>query len=258
MKRLKGGEFLIDLTPIAFEESVDAETYTNITNESVLKQLTLLKNFINSNGLKPAWIKLKNDETDDIVVVNGEISKVDGSPEFDIHVKIRGYNLTIHVEFTQMVNEDSELIDDWYIDTNDAKYLFTSDAQFVGNAISGGNVDNAKPIYCHPIQLQYNVTEQNGYITCLIFNNDSTPFTFTSWYDYVNNLITNYGAVIMCSGALGFLIEGFDVIATCIKLSVTNTLAIHGIRTDNHNFSYYTIYRETVPLLFTDGVNKIN
>lgn len=133
MEKLNGGEFLLDLTPIAIEESTDSETYTNITNAKVLEQLTNLKRYIpNEKAIKPVWVKFVNDETDEIVVVKGELAKTSGDEEFEIHVKTKGYELTIHIEFTQAVNDNSDPIDDWYIDTNDAKYLFLSNAQTIG------------------------------------------------------------------------------------------------------------------------------
>lgn len=129
MKKLVGGEYLLDLTPITIAESVDGETYTNITNADVIEQLTNLKEFIrNPKAIKPVWVKFVNDEDDAVIVTRGSLSIVDDG-EFDIDVSIKGYTLKIHVEFTQATLSDSTPIDDWYIDTNDAKYLFTSDAQ---------------------------------------------------------------------------------------------------------------------------------
>lgn len=141
MAKLNGGEFLLDLTPMEVEESVDTETYTSITNADVLKQLTNLKRYIpNPSAIKPVWVKFVNSETDEIVVVKGELSKVIDSDEFDIHVKTKGYDLTIHVEFTQALNEDEDPIDDWYIDTNDAKYLFTSNIVSSGTKLYKHNI----------------------------------------------------------------------------------------------------------------------
>lgn len=132
MGKLVGGEYLLDLTPITIAESVDGETYTNITNQNVIKQLTNLKEYIrNPKAIKPVWVKFVNDEDDAVIVTRGSLSIVDDG-EFDIDVSINGYKLKIHVEFTQVLNDDNVPIDDWYIDTNDAKYLFTSDAQSIG------------------------------------------------------------------------------------------------------------------------------
>ena len=141
MERLNGGEFLLDLTPITIEESTDSETYTNITNAKVLEQLTNLKRYIpNEKAIKPVWVKFVNDETDEIVVVKGELAKIIGDEEFEIHIKTKGYELTIHIEFTQAVNDNSDPIDDWYIDTNDAKYLFLSNAQNIVETLENEDV----------------------------------------------------------------------------------------------------------------------
>ena len=143
MERLNGGEFLLDLTPITIEESIDSETYTNITNAKVLEQLTNLKRYIpNEKAIKPVWVKFVNDETDEIVVVKGELAKTIGDEEFEIHIKTKRYELTIHIEFTQAVNDNSDPIDDWYIDTNDAKYLFLSDLQSTKGIIESDDIGN--------------------------------------------------------------------------------------------------------------------
>lgn len=128
-KRLVGGVFLLCLTALTLTLSEDSETLTNITQPEILEQLTNLKKYIsNPSMIKPVWVQLKNG--DEIVVVQGELKVVD-TGEFEISVAINGYKLLIHIKFTQMLNEDDEPLDDWYIDTNDAKYLFTSDAQDV-------------------------------------------------------------------------------------------------------------------------------
>ena len=130
-KRLVGGVFLLCLTAMTLTLSEDGETYTNITQPEILEQLTNLKTFIsNPKMIKPVWVQLKNG--DEIVVVQGELKVVD-TGEFEICVKLNGYKLIISIEFTQATLSDDTPIDDWYIDTNDAKYLFTSDAQNIAN-----------------------------------------------------------------------------------------------------------------------------
>lgn len=130
-KRLVGGVILLCLTALTLNVSESEPTYENITEPEILEQLTNLKKYIpNPHMIKPVWVQLKNDDTDEIVVVQGELKVVD-TGEFEICVQLNGYKLIISIEFTQALNEDDEPIDDWYIDTNDAKYLFTSDAQNV-------------------------------------------------------------------------------------------------------------------------------
>ena len=133
MKRLVGGDFLLDMSPIELELSVDGTTKTNITDNEVLGQLTDLKRFIGSPSMvKPIWCKLTNGETDELIVARGTLAVVDVG-EFEICIPLDGYKLSISVEFTQMETEDHEPLDDWYIDANDAKYILISDAQAIAN-----------------------------------------------------------------------------------------------------------------------------
>ena len=149
-RKLVGGEFLLDLTPITIAESEDGETYTNITNASVIEQLTNLKTFIsNPNAIKPIWVKFVNDEDNAVIVTRGSLSIVD-TGEFDIDVAIKGYTLKIHIEFTQAELEDHTPIDDWYIDTNDAKYLFTSEAQNISPIVEDVAEEVAKDVIESP------------------------------------------------------------------------------------------------------------
>ena len=133
MKRLVGGDFLLDMSPIELEVSVDGVTKTAITDNEVLGQLTNLKSYIGKPSMiKPIWCKLTNGETDELIVAKGTLAVVDES-EFEINIPLKGFLLTIAVAFTQMLNEDEEPIDDWYIDEDDAEYILVSDAQAIGS-----------------------------------------------------------------------------------------------------------------------------
>ena len=191
MKRLVGGDYQLDLSPIEIEESVDGETYTSITDKSVLDQLTGLKSFIGKSGMiKPIWIKLLNGETDEIVVTRGSLSTSDGVT-FLIRILLVGFILTLSVEFTQMLNENDEPLDDWYIDTNDAKYILISDTQslageladFEGDVsitgdlsvtgkINGVSNPSVKPIYWHGLDMYKSSVNS---LQAHILKNDNTP-----------------------------------------------------------------------------------
>lgn len=122
--------------------------------------------------------------------------------------------------------------------------------------INGEENPSVKPVYCHPINFQYSTSGGRVYfISCLIFNNDSTPFTSDSWFDYVMGLITDYGAIIMASGAVWSGTKA--LVATNISDNGSGGMAIRGLLDGTTDF-----YSITKPDLrdgtFTDGVNKIN
>ena len=121
---LNGGEFLLDLTALSLVASASSVT---ISNENVLSQLTDLKSYIkNQKAIKPVWIKFFDDDSDEIVVARGEIRKLLDDLEFDIFISSKGKTLTIHIEFTQKLDDNSNPIDDYYIDSGDASYVYTS------------------------------------------------------------------------------------------------------------------------------------
>ena len=123
--RLNGGEFLLDLTALSLTDSASSVT---ISNTDVLSQLTDLKTYIrNQKAIKPVWIKFFDDDSDEIVVARGEIRKLLDDLEFDLFISSKGRTLSIHVEFTQMVDANSNPLDDYYIASGDASYVFTSE-----------------------------------------------------------------------------------------------------------------------------------
>ena len=266
MIRLVGGDYQLDLSPIEIEESVDGETYTSITDKSVLDQLTVLKAFIGKSGMiKPVWVKLLNGETDEIIVTRGSLSTSDGTT-FLIKVLLAGFILTLSVEFTQMTDADSNPLDDWYIDTNDAKYILISDKQEITAIIGEGDIPNAKPIYCHPIHIENNAAGQNNYhLTFLIFNDDATPFTLTSLDNWLRataqSLPEGINEVqIMISGGVKSA-DATPVIIIASYLWYGSSVGFAGVEADG---TLRGIYASTLIDLvggdctLTDAVNKIN
>ena len=191
-KRLVGGVFLLCLTALTLTMSEDSETYTNITEPEILEQLTNLKNYIpNPSMIKPVWVQLKNG--DEIVVVQGELKVVDKG-EFEIIVIINGYKLQIHIEFTQVLNSDDEPLDDWYIDTNDAKYLFTSNYQrFVVEDVKNIDGNILSTLQCGDVVIKHDESGEHSYVVtfksetgiCLTYTD--AYCVETQSYDYEDN-----------------------------------------------------------------------
>ena len=168
MKKINGGEFLLDISELGLEET---EESTEIEDVGILEQLTNLKTFIkNPVSIKPIWIRLFNDDTNELVVVKGELSYSSGGV-FNIHVKTRGYDLTINIQFTQMLNDNEDPIDDWYIDDGDATYEFTS------NVVSSGT-----KLYRHSL----NIITEDYEITATIISVDNQQYSETNLFDNTN------------------------------------------------------------------------
>ena len=162
MKRLVGGDFLLNLAVIQLAVT---STLTNITEAEVISQLTNLKNFIsNPSMIKPIWVKLRNSDGK-LVVARGSLSVIDAD-EFELDVILNGYTLKIHIKFTQVLNENDEPIDDWYIATNDAKYLFTTNNFTTFKVADVKNIDGEilSQLKCGDVVIKEDASGEHSYI----------------------------------------------------------------------------------------------
>lgn len=136
------------------------------------------------------------------------------------------------------------------------------------------DVENAKPIYCHPITIQgtnVGTFGVNMRVNFLIFNNSPTAFTLATFKTYLDNLLesTGFRAKILASGAMN------KTKLTDASTAETDTLIISSIdKAENGSYAImgYAVtvasignfadadFNKVFPsgLTFTDGVNKIN
>lgn len=126
--------------------------------------------------------------------------------------------------------------------------------------VEGGTLDNAKPIYCHPITIQSTGESLIFRITMLIFNNDSTPFTRTSFKTWLDNLLTELGTTVrvMISGAYN---TGEKIIIASHLSHESVGYFVNGINVSDGSQDfvggeYSTLFPSSVG--FVDAVNKIN
>ena len=107
-KRLVGGEFLLDLSMIALATSDSSESFTAITNQEVLSQLTDLKTYVkNQKSIKPIWVKLK--DNDSFIVTRGELQKVNNQSKFVLVINANGKLLQqISMEKEEVTNEEQK------------------------------------------------------------------------------------------------------------------------------------------------------
>lgn len=125
------------------------------------------------------------------------------------------------------------------------------------STIEGGTLDNAKPIYCHPIT----IIKPNTYrLTALIFNNSVTALTLSTFKDFIDNLYTSVGsnARVMLSGAYN---TGNGVIIASFIGKSDAGYSVYGLDTSGNdkyvtNADFDQIFANDT--VFVDGVNKIN
>lgn len=137
---------------------------------------------------------------------------------------------------------------------------FTSSNAFDPIAqIQAGNVENAKPIYCHPVYF-YKSKEYRA--MSLIFTNSPTPFTPTTLADWIDDLYSQVSDAIRIILNGGFKDSNDDwCVATHFGKNTTG-FYFSGITMSGGNSSFSGLTKQQfidiVTEGFADGVNKIN
>ena len=125
--------------------------------------------------------------------------------------------------------------------------------------IEAGQTENAKPIYCHPITI---TSSTSDIITCLIFNNDATPFTKSTFADWLLALFAKIDDVVRVMASGSFIIGTTTFISSFIGVIAADTIAIYGAKASDGSGAAKTIGSksdfETYVSNFYDSVNKIN
>ena len=118
--------------------------------------------------------------------------------------------------------------------------------------VEGGELENAKPIYCHPITL-LGQSGNKTKLTMLIFNNTATAFDRNSFKSYLAGMPT---ARFMTSG---FYDDGVEVhVASYITAQSTTSISFLGYGLTTGDIDSINIATDINDFLFYDGVNKIN
>ena len=132
---------------------------------------------------------------------------------------------------------------------------------------AGGNsTDDAstKKIYCHPIQIGHVDSTPYFIMTCLIFNNDPTPFTLGSFKTWLDNIVLLSGesAVVMASGYYKSTDAEITSMSYIYKSKTTGNYGIAGGKYNTStlqsvsNASFDAVFPSGTTL--NDGVNAIN
>ena len=131
--------------------------------------------------------------------------------------------------------------------------------------VEGGTLENAKPIYYHPIIIQSDLApEDTGFVISLaIINNDPTPFTFESLIAWAEALEAEI-ADDVCLNASGYYKSGVYEVTSISYLLITSDKSwrIRGGMYDTLKPVNISLNKATFAALpvqtFYDGVNKIN
>ena len=295
-KNQKGGYQVLDLTGIDLELTSEA---VSITDAGVLEQLKTLKGYIDSaynyakplkRKLKPILLSLRDKKSDEKQESSAwaNLSVYDDALSYKIESVIDANPLKVlQIKVTFELKEDDTGVT--YYDIKTAKVLLTNtiaipdgsiggDLDVTGDGSIGGDLDvtgdlkiasdkkyyigsdevHGKPIYCHPIRIRDN--DLTISLTCLIFNNDPTPFTLNTLKEWMDSLYTqDVVLTVMVSGC--FVVSNVPVIASYIYKSGSG-YGIFGGNTATGTFttrefaSWSDLFPSTTTLL--DGVNLIN
>ena len=125
--------------------------------------------------------------------------------------------------------------------------------------VEGGTLDNAKPVYCHPVNIGFKDASHEFMLTMLIFNNSATPFTFASFNTWLTNLVQEITNVrILVSGYIILSGTMYPVslfyAATAQRQIIVSPAAVSNLY-DSFGINEWN---EITPTYFNDGVNKIN
>ena len=145
--------------------------------------------------------------------------------------------------------------------SSDGDASITGDVAITGDLTVSGSINGeedpcVKPIYCHPLTLAYGGTAGNVFLTCLIFNNDNTPFTWATLKTFLSTFVGR----ILVSGGVNDLASSKIVIATQLRVLSENSIYVYGMDTDGNRISSAenALNIAGIGIEVTDDVNKVN
>lgn len=284
MKRLSGGQVLLNLTAISLGLTSGE---VSITDAGILEELTELRNFIDVNrdfskgfkNLKPIMIEYRSSASKFNGITQANLSfNTDalhmsiGANTIQADGKLLVITINVVYEYTDYVGytiKSAKL--NAYETLADGDATFTGDVGVGGDLEVGGDLSvtgkinnesdpSVKPIYCHPVYIQFNREFDDGIfaLTMLIFNNSASAFTKTTFVAWLNTLFTaNADAKVLTSG----FFKTFP--ACCLKNKNSSEgcqllVAKDNTELQSFNINYANDIVENDDCIFEDGVNKIN
>ena len=116
--------------------------------------------------------------------------------------------------------------------------------------VEGGTLENAKPIYFHPIYIQDDATTAR--YTFIILDNQKTAYTFSTFKAKAKELMDN-GALLQVNGY--FILEE-TIHQVYILGKYSNSYRLYGVSPSGSRS--YIVLDDITDTQFEDGVNKIN
>lgn len=204
--------------------------------------------------LEVSDVKALSNSQIDLLRCGDYLVKKDASGEHAYKVTFKsdtGMCLTYH---------DASVVETQSYDKVDGNWVYNSEDK------SGNLIDDVKPIYIHPISIIKRSGSGKYNLGFIILNNDSTPFTFDTFKQFIDNLFTQIGGVVrmLCTGYYNNGLEGEDnkqgAVSVLAKINNTNFQIILGGADNPSTFHASTSWGGILgsPDEFTDGVNKIN
>lgn len=168
------------------------------------------------------------------------------------------------LDFYNLVQvQDGKEIFPVLLNDKENKVLYTADRAFsydggfeeisdslIAKVIESGTIDNAKPLYCHPILI---VQAGVLYASCMILNN--SPTEINSWDRFKTEVISWDVETARIPAAGTFILNGEVIPSTIISKVAGNIFNIYGLDS-NGSVKYIDI--TTMNGQVYDGVNKIN
>ena len=148
-------------------------------------------------------------------------------------------------------------------DSASRKLTIDSDLQMTGDIlVADPDEQSVKKIYCHPITITQ-TSGKNFRLACLIFNNNPTPFTLSTFKAFVDNLADSMQSTarILTTGAYNDTDSGKVVILSWFNKAYGGQYGLVGVDTDGNNVAvqknnFNDLIPDTAGL--DDGVNAIN
>lgn len=130
----------------------------------------------------------------------------------------------------------------------------------ITDLIEGGTIDNAKPLYCHPISIDDDVSDNKVHIALLIFDNSNEEYnTYNKLLNKLNSIFSkNLYAVFPITGGIYYSSTASLHIAQKIGYNSGNSrIVMYTSRPDGTqgNFSVENYLQNAT---IYDGVNKVN